>query len=380
MELAFKSWETVLEPSLCTFTMKALLIDRFLPSLSQLQVSEHVPDPTISHPNEVLVRITHAGISHVDMLYAMGKHQNNHSGLVKPPFVLGLEFAGIVESVGRNVADVRKLDVGDLVWGGSVGGLAEKIVVKASQVRLVPSGLSLKDTAGLGAATVPVSYGALATASGADVKRGETVLIHAAAGALGVMAVQIARALVGEKGKVIGTVGSERKKSWLEQHEVLSRILDSVIRYDLNGWEAEVKKCTSGRDGVDVVFDTVGLVEKSIRCTRFGGRIVIAGFAGLEGKMERLAMNRVLLKNIRLIGYRFGELGRRKAGEHERVWEGLGQMLEGGDLKPIRFDKQYPGLESAREALEDLGLRRICGKAVVEIEESSKSQKTRSRI
>ena len=360
--------------------MKAILIDMFLPSLSQLRVSQNVPDPTISRPDEVLIHITHAGINHVDMLYAMGKHQNNHSGLVKPPFVLGLEFAGIVESVGQRVREIGQLKVGDQVWGGGIGGLAEKIVVSVSQVRCVPKGLSVKDTAALGAATVPVSYGALATASGVDLQRGETVLVHAAAGALGVMAVQIARSLVGSKGRVVGTVGSERKKAWLERQPVLSRALDKVIRYDLDGWESEVKKCTSGEQGVDAVYDTVGLVEKSIRCTRFGGRILIAGFAGLEGKMERVAMNRVLLKNIRLIGYRYGELGRRRAGEHDRIWKGLEQMLGTGDVTPVPFDKGYRGLESATEALQDLEQRRVCGKAVVEMEDGVESQRKRSRI
>jgi NADPH:quinone reductase len=88
--------------------------------------------------------------------------------------------------------------------------------------------------------------------------------------------------------------------------DVVRRQLDldagAIVRYDEAGWEKDVLKATGGR-GVDVVFDTVGLVEKSLRCLRYGGRIVVAGFAGLEGKMEKVAMNRILLKGAVVLGY-----------------------------------------------------------------------------
>ena len=158
------------------------------------------------------------------------------------------------------------------------------------------------------------------------------------------------------------------KKEWVERHEVLGKAVDKVVRYDVEGWEAEVKKATRDGQGVDVVFDTVGLVEKSIRCSAFGGRIMVAGFAGLGGKMERLAMNRVLLKNIQLIGYRYGELGRRQPGEHEKIWDAVERMLNDGVIRPVRSQKSYRGLDSVREALQDLESRRVCGKAVIEIQ------------
>jgi NADPH:quinone reductase-like Zn-dependent oxidoreductase len=122
-----------------------------------------------------------------------------------------------------------------------------------------------------------VSYGALVRV--AKVQDGETVLVHAAAGGLGVVAVQIARAV---GARVIGTVGSMEKASVVRKLGV-----DTVIRYDEPAWEKKVLKAT-GRKGVDVVFDTVGLVEKTLRCLRYGGRIVVAGFAGLEGNMEKV--------------------------------------------------------------------------------------------
>jgi NADPH2:quinone reductase len=78
--------------------------------------------------------------------------------------------------------------------------------------------------------------------------------------------------------------------------------VDLVIRYNEPEWEKKVLKATGGK-GVDIIFDTVGLVEKSLRCLRYGGRIVVAGFAGLEGNMEKLAMNRILLKGAVVLGY-----------------------------------------------------------------------------
>ncbi len=275
-------------------TMKAIQISDYVKSYSELRVRE-IPSP-IPKADQVLVTITHSALNHVDLLYARGLHQNNHSGLVSPPFVLGLEFAGVVAAVPPATSASSGFKAGDHVWGTGVGGFAEQIAVAPSALHRLPGGCgswTLRDVAGLGAATAPVSYAALVRV--AQVKAGQTVLVHAAAGGLGVVAVQIAQAL---GARVIGTVGSEEKEEVVRKMGVLG-----VVRYDdSDGWEREVLKI-SGGGGVDVVYDTVGLVEKSIRCLKFGGSVVIAGFAGLGGKMETLAMNRVLLKGAMLLGY-----------------------------------------------------------------------------
>lgn len=253
---------------------------------SDLRVTD-VSNPVVGK-DEILVDVTHAGVNHVDLLYARGKHQNNHSGLISPPFILGLEFAGIVRSAPTG----SRFQIGDKVWAGGVGGFAEQIAVKESALQKLPAGWSLEDAAGLGASTAPVSYGALMRV--AKLQRDETVLIHAAAGGMGVVAVQIAKAV---GARVIATVGSEEKAK-----VVKSLGSDVVIRYDVQQWEQDVLKATNG-NGVDVVMDTVGLVEKSLRCLNFGGRLVIAGFAGLGGNMEKVAMNRILLKGAQVLGY-----------------------------------------------------------------------------
>jgi len=131
---------------------------------------------------------------------ARGKHQNNRS-LVRPPFTLGLEFAGTVISAPSN----STFAPGENVFGGGLGSYAEQIAINESSLHRMPKDWSFADAASL-SATAPVSYGALIMRC--KIKKGETVLIHAAAGGLGLMAVQIAKAV---GARVIATAGSNQK-------------------------------------------------------------------------------------------------------------------------------------------------------------------------
>lgn len=155
----------------------------------------------------------------------------------------------------------------------------------------MPDNWTFAEAAGL-AATAPVSYGALMLR--AELKQGETVLIHAAAGGLGLMAVQIAKSA---GARVIATAGSKRKLAVAKSFGA-----DECIDYSSGNWWQTVLKATDGH-GVAVVFDPVGLVDKSLKCLKQKGRILVVGFAGTEGKLEKIAMNRVLLRQARVIGY-----------------------------------------------------------------------------
>lgn len=121
------------------------------------------------------------------------------------------------------------------------------------------------------------------------------MLVHAAAGGLGLMAVQIARAV---GARVIATASTKEKL------DVARRFgADECVDYNKNKyWWKEVLELTEGQ-GVDVVYDPVGLVDKSLKCLKHKGRVLLVGFAGIEGNMEKIAMNRVLLKQAQLIGY-----------------------------------------------------------------------------
>ena len=142
--------------------------------------------------------------------------------------------------------------------------------------------------------TAPTAYAALVTR--AHIKRGDCVLVHAAAGGVGLAAVQVAKAF---GATVVATAGSQRKLSVVRDYGA-----DYAVDYGSEGWQEVVKKCTPGGKGVDIVFDPVGLVGQSLKCTRWNGRIVIVGFAG--GEIEKIPMNRVLLKNISLVGLHVG--------------------------------------------------------------------------
>ena len=207
---------------------------------------------------------------------------------MRPPFILGLEFAGIVISS----APSSNFSPGDRVFGGGLGGFAECISVPETILQRIPPQLDFVSAAGLGA-TAPVSYGALLVRGG--LKRGETVLIHAAAGGLGLVAVQIAKAV----GAIVIATASSKEKL-----DIARRFgADKCVNYTTNPeWWKEVLMLT-GDDGVDVVYDSVGLVGDSLRCLKWKGRILVVGFAGREGNLESVAMNRVLLKQAHLIGY-----------------------------------------------------------------------------
>lgn len=210
---------------------------------------------------------------------------------MRPPFILGLEFAGIVIEAPPG-ADFRK---GDAVFGDYSGSFSEIISIPKEQIsslQLVPEGWPVEAAAGL-AATLPVSYDGLVSAG--RMRSGETVLVHAAAGGLGVMACQIAAA----KGcRVIATAGSDAKCAYAKGYGA-----SECINYSTNKeWWKRVNEITEGK-GVNVVFDPVGLVEPSLKCMASKGRIVVVGFAGTADNFEKIAMNRILLKQVELIGY-----------------------------------------------------------------------------
>lgn len=220
-------------------------------------------------------------------MQAKGKHQNNQS-LVRPPFILGLEFSGVIVSAPSDSG----FRPGDRVFGGHTGSYSEFICLpRSDSLHHMPAKWTFPQAAGL-AATLPVSFAALMQAG---IKAGQTVLVHAAAGGLGTMAVQIAAAL---GCRVIGTAGSQAKCT------VATRCgAHACVNYlEHTAWWEQVLELTDGK-GADIVFDPVGLVDPSLKCIAHRGKVLVVGFAGIQDNMERVAMNRVLLEQVSLIGY-----------------------------------------------------------------------------
>ncbi|KAE9969596.1 hypothetical protein EG327_010562 [Venturia inaequalis] len=308
-------------------------------------------------PRNLIIKVTHISPNHVDLLYAQGLHQNNKRH-AKPPFTLGTDFAGTVLSPG-----LSSFSRGDAVYGSHFGAFCQYIIVDISKgegggIRRVPKSWSGREACAVGSSGA-TSLGCFLKAGG--VKRGEWVLVTGATGGLGVMAVQIARAL---GGRVIALVGPESGKT-----RVLKSLgVEVCVRYDLPDWEEEVKKATGG-EGVNLVYDAVGMVESSLKCCAYNGRVVIVGFAGRHGDIEKVRANRMLLKSASVMGYRFGEHGRRFPQEVQDIWKAFDEIVERGDIKAVVFDETYQGLNDIPRAMRDMEERKVWGRAVVDVEE-----------
>lgn len=314
----------------------------------EMQVTT-LPDP-VPLPSQYLIAIHATATNFFDLLQIRGKYQHQPP----LPWISGSEFSGVVLKVpsdGRSKA----FKVGDRVFGAAQGGYATHVFAVETSLRPVPKGWGFFEAAGL-FVTAPTSYAALVNR--ANVKPGDWVLVHAAAGGVGLAAVQIAKAL---GATVVATAGSARK---LEVAKGFGA--DHLVDYRDPKWPELVKKLTPKGRGVDVVYDPVGLVAKSMSCTAWNGRIVVIGFAA--GDIEKVATNRILLKNISVVGLHWGAYTINEPEAIDVVWKGLFDLMESGKFKGTCFtDKEYVGLESVPAALQALGARDTWGKVVVKV-------------
>ncbi|OKL58369.1 hypothetical protein UA08_06229 [Talaromyces atroroseus] len=336
------------------------------------------PSPTAS---QYLIQIHSAGTNFFDLLQIQGKYQH------QPPFpwISGMEFAGTVlatpTSSSSSSSTSYKYKVGDRVFGATQGAYATHILATEEALFPVPRKWSFEDAAGL-FVTAPTSYGGLVTR--ANVQPGEWVLVHAAAGGVGLAAVQIAKA---KGATVIATAGSERKMQVAREFGA-----DYVINYrggsknsdakngdkgDGGDWTEQVKQLCkthrtgNGKAGVDIVYDPVGLIEQSLKCVAWNARLLVIGFAA--GKIEKVALNRVLLKNVSIVGLHWGQYANFERETVDTVWRGIFELIEQGKFRGTAFaDERFVGLESVARALRALGSRDTWGKVVVRIEEKSR--------
>jgi NADPH2:quinone reductase len=186
-------------------------------------------------------------------------------------------------------------------------------------------------------------------------KKGETVLIHSAAGGVGLAAIQIARAL--GAGRIIGTVGSDDKLALVRDNGA-----DIALNYQTEDFVDAVKRETNGR-GADVIYDPVGgeIGERSTKCIAFEGRLVIIGFTG--GKFSNFVSNHVLVKNYSVVGLHWGAYRYNNPARIEQGWEELIGIYEKGSLKPVIGARYH--MEHVAEAMEFLASRKAVGKIVL---------------
>lgn len=318
-----------------------------------------VPDPSPLE-DQYLIQIHAAATNFFDLLQIRGKYQHQPP----LPWISGAEFAGVVIKAPSKLPYDRtpKFKVGDRVFGSGQGAFADKLAVAEERILPVPEGWSFFEAAGL-FVTAPTSYGALVHR--ANVKTGDYVLIHAAAGGVGLAAVQIAKAY---GARVIATAGTRSKLDTARRYGA-----DYAIDYRQKDWPDQVRSLTPDGRGVDIVYDPVGLLALSMKCTAWNGRLLVVGFAG--GEIEKLAVNRILLKNVSVIGIHWGMYATMEPGTVDIVWGGIYDLISQGKFKGTCFtDQEFVGLESVGTALKALGARETWGKVVVKIPQGAHSK------
>ncbi|RYP78896.1 hypothetical protein DL771_000281 [Monosporascus sp. 5C6A] len=335
--------------------MRGIQLTEYVKGPKELRVTE-LPDPKPG-PDDYLIEVHAAATNFFDILQIQGKYQN------QPPFpwVAGAEFSGVVLATPAS-SKTPRFPVGSRVFGASQGAYATRVCAREHDLLPVPEGWSMADAAGL-FVTAPTSYGALVLRAG--VQPGDWVLVHAAAGGVGLAAVQVAKAF---GATVIATAGTERKREVARAFGA-----DHVVDYRDPGWPELVRKLTPRGRGVDIVYDPVGMVDKSTKCVAWNGRILIVGFAA--GAIEKVAMNKVLLKNISLVGIHWGAYARFEKDKIPVVWDGIWKLIGQGKFRGTVFaDQEFVGLESVPDALLALGSRGTWGKVVVKIPQLGNSK------
>jgi NADPH2:quinone reductase len=298
-----------------------------------------VPEPK---PTEAVVKIAASGVNFIDVYFREGRYP------AQLPLTLGQEAAGVVTAVG---ADVRNVKVGDRVAYASVqGSYAEFAAVPAERLVVVPEGIELKTAAALMLQGMTAHY---LTHSTWPLRAGETAIVHAAAGGVGLLLVQLAKAI---GARVIGTAGSQEKAQLARDAGA-----DEVIVYTESDFESEAKRLAPG--GVDVIYDGVGKSTFDADLNLLRPRGLLALFGGASGAVPpfdpiKLSQKGSLFLTRPTLGHYIA-----KREELEQRANDLFAMVLAGTLN-VRIHHEYP-LAEAAQAHRDLEGRRTTGKLLL---------------
>lgn len=322
--------------------MRALVVERLAAEYAGCVVKD-IPTPE-PKAGEVLVQVKAGAVNFPDLMQTRGEHQH------KPevPFVPGMELAGEIVALGGGVTGWA---VGDAVAGGARGAFAEYAAVPAAALHRKPASLSFGQAAGY-----PVAYltAYVALVRRAQVQPGEWVLVHGAAGGVGLACVDMAKRL---GCKVIAASASDDKLAIISREYAP----DAVVNVS-HGFKDRVKEITGGR-GADVIYDPVGgdVFDESVRCIAFDGRILSIGFT--SGRLPVLPVNYALIKGFSVMGVRAGEYGRHFPAKGAENVAAIWKMADEGQVKP-RVDREFP-LDGWREAFDTLADRKVVGKTII---------------
>ena len=321
--------------------MKALVCRAIGDDIGALTIEDMALPPL--EAGQVRVALRAAAVNFPDILTAQGKYQH------KPalPYVPGTEGAGDVVAVGEGVAHVA---VGDRVIVGALGCFAQETQVAASQVRAIPGGVDYAVAAGFTAAYLTAHVGLVRRAA---IAPGEWLLVHGAAGGVGLAAVDLGKAL---GARVIATASTGAKREFLAGYGA-----DHVLP---SGGFREAVKALTGGAGADVIYDPVGgdVFDESTRCIAFDGRLLVVGFT--SGRIPTVAANIPLIKGFSVMGLRAGEYGRKFPERGRENIAALDAMLAAGTLHP-HIGARFP-LARAVDAMRMLEERKAVGKVIVE--------------
>jgi NADPH2:quinone reductase len=324
--------------------MRAWQVERLGEPIDVMSLND-VDVPTIG-PDQVLVKARAIAINFPDALLAKGEYQ------VKPelPFIPGLELCGEVVQVGANVTH---LTVGQRVIASKIGLLAEFAALDAALVFPAPESLSDEEAAAL---YIGHQTGYFGLHRRAHLQKGETLLVHAAAGGVGTAAVQLGKAA---GARVIGVVGSAAKIEVATQAGA-----DHVIDRSSEDFVAVVNELTAG-NGADVIYDPVGgdVFERSAKCIAFEGRIIVVGFA--SGAVGVAKANHALVKNYGILGLHWGLYATKEPQLVVEAHRELTKLADAGLVRPV-IGKTFP-FEKASEAIQQLAGGTTVGRLVVTI-------------
>jgi len=320
-------------------TMRALVLTR-LDGPAALELLEWpVPD----RPDAVLIDVHAAGVAFADVLLTRGRYQIRP----EPPFVPGSDMAGTV----RRAPEGSAFKSGDRVVASGLGAWAEVGASVPQSTFPIPDGMSFEQATSL----INYQTGYFGLAMRGEVREGEHVLVHGAAGGVGTAAVQIARGL----GATVIAVAQGDEKRRIAADAGAEHTLDAD-----GDWLAEAKALTGGA-GVEVVYDPVGgeRFTDSLRSLRPGGRLLVIGFAG--GEIPQVKVNRLLLNNTSVMGVAWPEWVRGHPEAPPVVAQGLQRLWDSGHVRPI-VGEVFP-LERGADALRAIEERRATGKIVLRL-------------
>jgi len=328
--------------------MRALVCNE-LGDASKLRIEKRpIPRP---RAKEVVVQVGAAGVNFPDVLTVAGSYQH------KPelPFIPGMEGAGRILAVGKDVVDWRKDDC--VIFGIRPGAFAEYVRVPDHDRHLMalPQGWSWAEGAGFRVAAQTAYHSLVHRAA---VKPGDVLLVHGASGGVGFAAVQLGKHL----GATVIATGSDDVRLAIVQQSGA----DHLINYRETDFVAAVKEMTGGK-GADVIYDPVGgeVLEKSVRAAAYGARLLVVGFT--SGGPSRIMSNHVLIKGLSVLGIRAGETPLRIApGQGRDYVVELPKLAALGVMRP-HISHRFP-MERVADAFAALTDRKVVGKAVIEME------------